>query len=182
MAFPKGGSGPLFVLQPHAPCAAVRAVTAEVRRTRESLELRYALEAELSALRLAAPGEGELWQHTCFEIFLAQPGMPSYHEFNFSSAGEWRAYAFSRYREGRPLADGRLDPRIEVREAPGRLELAARVPLDVLALPGELALGLSAVIEAADGALSYWALRHPPGKPDFHHRDTFAARLDALRT
>jgi hypothetical protein len=33
------------------------------------------------------------------------------------------------------------------------------------------------VIEAADGSLSYWALRHPPGKPDFHHRDAFALEL-----
>jgi hypothetical protein len=168
-------------LQPHAPCAAVKAVTAAVRRTRRTLELRYGLEAELSSLRLSAPGKGELWQHTCFEVFLARPGMPSYYELNFSPAGEWRAYAFSRYREGGPIVDGRLDPQIEVREAADRLELAARVPLDALALEGELELGLCAVIEAADGALSYWALRHPPGKPDFHHRDAFAARLDALR-
>jgi hypothetical protein len=39
-------------------------------------------------------------------------------------------------------------------------------------------LGLSAVVEATDGGLSYWALRHPPGKPDFHHIDAFALQLD----
>ena len=38
-------------------------------------------------------------------------------------------------------------------------------------------LGISAVIEEQDGRLSYWALAHPPGKPDFHHRDCFALRL-----
>jgi hypothetical protein len=37
-----------------------------------------------------------------------------------------------------------------------------------------LRLGLSAVIEDIDGRLSYWALKHPPGKPDFHHPDSFA--------
>jgi len=36
---------------------------------------------------------------------------------------------------------------------------------------------LSAVIEDDDGAFSYWALRHPPGKPDFHHPDAFALML-----
>ena len=41
-----------------------------------------------------------------------------------------------------------------------------------------LRLGLSAVIEATDGSLSYWALRHPPGKPDFHHIDAFDLQLD----
>jgi hypothetical protein len=40
-------------------------------------------------------------------------------------------------------------------------------------------VGLSAVIEAADGALSYWALRHPAGRPDFHHPDCFALDLPA---
>jgi hypothetical protein len=31
---------------------------------------------------------------------------------------------------------------------------------------------------ALSGALSYWALRHPPGKPDFHHPAGFALELD----
>jgi hypothetical protein len=38
-------------------------------------------------------------------------------------------------------------------------------------------MGLSAVIEERDGMLSYWALRHAPGKPDFHRRDGFALEL-----
>jgi hypothetical protein len=29
--------------------------------------------------------------------------------------------------------------------------------------------------------LSYWALRHAAGKPDFHHRDAFAMPLDEAR-
>ena len=42
-----------------------------------------------------------------------------------------------------------------------------------------IALGLSAVIEEADGNVSYWALAHPPGKPDFHHSDCLALELPA---
>lgn len=38
-------------------------------------------------------------------------------------------------------------------------------------------VGLSAVIEEADGTKSYWALAHPPGKPDFHHGDGFALEM-----
>ncbi len=40
-------------------------------------------------------------------------------------------------------------------------------------------IGLSAVIEEKAGAMSYWALNHPPGKPDFHHKDCFALTLPA---
>ena len=40
-----------------------------------------------------------------------------------------------------------------------------------------LRLGLSAVIEDDSGKLSYWALKHPSGKPDFHHPDTFVLEI-----
>jgi hypothetical protein len=42
---------------------------------------------------------------------------------------------------------------------------------------GAKRLGLSAVIEAVDGAMSYWALAHPSAKPDFHHPDSFVLDL-----
>jgi hypothetical protein len=38
-------------------------------------------------------------------------------------------------------------------------------------------MGLSAVVKEASGALTYWALRHAPGKPDFHHSEAFALEL-----
>jgi hypothetical protein len=34
-------------------------------------------------------------------------------------------------------------------------------------------LGLTAVVEEENGRLSYWALKHPPGKPDFHSPEGF---------
>jgi hypothetical protein len=33
-------------------------------------------------------------------------------------------------------------------------------------------------MEDAGGVLSYWALDHPAGKPDFHHPDAFALQLE----
>ena len=71
-----------------------------------------------------------------------------------------------------------------MRNTAGRLELDARVRLGHLSpmhLNARLSLGLSAVIEDDAGTLSYWALRHPPGKPDFHHPDAFALELDEVR-
>ena len=41
-----------------------------------------------------------------------------------------------------------------------------------------LHIGLSAVIQDADGGTTYWALAHAPGKPDFHHPDSFAFTLE----
>jgi hypothetical protein len=70
-----------------------------------------------------------------------------------------------------------LPPGFVVRRSGDRLELDAEIRPDHLPAGRSLRLGLSAVLEDADGVLSYWALRHPPGKPDFHHTDTFAMQL-----
>jgi hypothetical protein len=60
------------------------------------------------------------------------------------------------------------------------LELDAVIRLDRLEVSyvhAPLSLALSAVIEDSAGTLSYWALRHPAGKPDFHHPQAFALEL-----
>jgi len=41
----------------------------------------------------------------------------------------------------------------------------------------DLKLALSAVVEDDSGRLAYWALKHAPGKPDFHHPDGFVLEL-----
>ena len=103
---------------------------------------------------------------------------PAYREFNFSPSGEWAVYAFDSYRSGGELGV-ELIPRILVRQTRGRLELDAKICQELLPPGGPLRLGLSAVVEDTEGVLSYWALRHPPGSPDFHHTDTFALQLES---
>jgi hypothetical protein len=167
---------------------AARSVCVHAARNEGILRLTYVIEGDVSRLRMppvAAPRIAHgLWHHTCCEIFIARQGAAAYHEFNLAPSREWAAYAFARYREGGPLEDEALNPEIEVRTAADRLELDAAIRLERLShvYPGaRLALALSAVIEDEAGALSYWALRHPPGKPDFHHPDQFALELDEAR-
>jgi hypothetical protein len=38
-------------------------------------------------------------------------------------------------------------------------------------------VSIAAVIEEEGGKMSYWALAHPPGQPNFHHPDCFVASL-----
>ena len=114
-----------------------------------------------------------LWKTTCFELFLRSEGADGYFEFNFSPSGAWAAYAFDGYRAG--MRDLDIAPPV-IAFGSGRLE----VTLDLASLPGGAwRAGLSAIIEDRDGAKSYWALAHPPGKPDFHHADCFALELPA---
>jgi hypothetical protein len=121
-----------------------------------------------------------LWEHTCFEAFICADGDSSYYEFNFSPSSEWAVYAFRGYRDGVPIEDDGLSPEINVHCTRDRIEMDAMVRLERLTTiqPGSrLRIGLSAVIEANDGTLSYWALKHPAAKPDFHHPDSFALDL-----
>jgi len=151
------------------------------------LAVTYVLEGDLDRLRIPtqqpARFADRLWQHTCFEIFIRAEGATSaYHEFNFSPSREWAAYAFERYREGAPLTDESLDPQVAVSNDAAKLELSASIRLGALSLlhsRAKLTLALSAVVEDNDGSLSYWALAHPAGKPDFHHPDGFALELQA---
>jgi hypothetical protein len=163
----------------------VGAIQARVRFVDPNLlQVNYVAQGAIGGLKTPSPTPvrraDRLWEHTCFEAFIRSGSDPSYYEFNFSPSGEWAAYAFHDYRDGGPIDDDGLAPEIIVRRAPDRLELDAVVRLDRLPAiqPGTLLrIGLSAVIEANDGTLSYWALNHPAAKPDFHHPDSFLLEL-----
>ena len=165
--------------------AAAVHVEVEVARPRsDSLILSYIVTGKISDIRMpavvaAARGE-ELWQHTCFEAFVRASSGDGYYEFNFSPSTQWAVYRFSGYRSGmcvpaevRPFA-------IDVQSTPESYTLQTSLELDRLpGLPhaGFWRLGLSAVIEEVNGEKSYWALAHPPGKPDFHHTDCFTHEI-----
>jgi hypothetical protein len=178
-----------LICHPESHSDAVHGVQARVARTADGiLTVHYSLEGDLNRLRVPRPRAPRiterLWQHTCCEIFVASKGSPGYHEFNLAPSGEWAAYAFERYRDGGILADERLNPGVAVRNTAGGLELDAQVRLGHLSamhLSAGLSLALSAVVEDDSGRLSYWALRHPPGKPDFHDPDSFALEFDEVR-
>lgn len=179
------------ILQPHPASRAgcVDAIRVEIvalpgGALSLTYRLTYVFTGDLAGMRIpeaqpASRTDG-LWRHTCFEAFVGTTNGAAYREFNFSPSGQWQAYAFTAYRAG-GLPDPAANPDIECLREPGCLTLSATI-YDLprgAGLPSPLRLGLAAVVEAADGALSYWALRHAPGKPDFHHPDTFALELNS---
>lgn len=172
-----------LILSPHpaVPACPGLSLTASVEMTKAGgLRLRYVFSGPLALVKLPDDGPATrvdgLWQHTCCEAFVATPGEASYREFNFSPSGAWAAYRFSDYRSVAALPLGPV-PTITCQLSADRL--LVDVVLDAAWLPREPALniGLSVVVEASDGARSYWALAHPAPQPDFHHREGFALRL-----
>jgi hypothetical protein len=169
-----------LALVPHreTPCAALTGIEVEVRRASpDGLRLTYVAHGDIRALALP-PFAGvaradELWKATCFEAFLKVEGAEDYVELNFSPSGGWAAYRFDGYRVGmKPLE---LAFRPWGRLVVGRDRLTFRAAW--APRRPQLRIALSAVIEETSGSKSYWALAHPPGRPDFHADAGFAALL-----
>lgn len=174
-----------LICHPDTPAAAVRSVAVDIRLSNEGgFALRFLVEGDIGALMLP-DGEGDLviadsatdglWQSSCFEAFLAEAGAPDYTEFNYAPDGRWACYQFDDYRD--LAGPDELAPWAMAVESDPR-QYALHVEPGVF--PDEDSrLALSAVIEERDGTKSYWALYHPPGKPDFHHPDCFRLALRA---
>ena len=149
------------------------------------LWLRYHAEGHLEALELNEPRLPErtdnLWQSTCFEAFLRKQGEESYVEYNFAPSGQWSAYAFNQYRSGGANLVVESAPQILLDASEGHFAMETEINCPTDWRNSVIDLSLTAVIKETDGTKSYWALVHPLGKPDFHHRDCFALRLEAPR-
>ena len=162
-------------LHPDSLCAAATKIEVDIARPRPgSLILSYVVSGGISDLLtppvVALARADELWRHTCFEAFVRPSAGPGYYELNFSPSTQWAAYRFDSYRSGMRIATEIGAPRIEVRSSAESYTLQASLELGPLS---SWRLGLSAVLEEANGRKSYWALAHPPGKADFHHSDCF---------
>ncbi len=173
-------------LHPDSRAAAIRHVEVDVTRPRaDGLVLRYIVSGNVGELALPAvtkPARAdELWRHTCFEAFIRPAPGAAYYEFNFAPSTQWAAYRFDSYRMGMRAAGGIAAPLIEMEREGDSFTLQATLQWDKSSELGRAAtwrLGLSAVLEAAGGGKSYWALAHPrENKPDFHHADCFALEL-----
>ena len=170
-------------LKPHtsSPPTPITQISVQVWRQVDRLSLFYRLEGDLDAvrwplLRPHGPAD-ELWRTTCLEAFVQPTSDRRYVELNFSHSNEWAAYAFATTREGMRTLE-RVDVRHWVWPDPDERDYAVGIGFEetfVAAQPWRL--GLSAVIEAIDGTISYWALAHPSDKPDFHHPDSFVLEL-----
>ncbi len=175
-----------LVPHPVSPAPPDVCITASARRTTAGvLTLAFRLEGDLDHLRIPPPRPAAvvdgLWRHTCFEAFVAHADGEAYHEVNLAPSGEWAVYAFRAYRERVPL-DAVPPPSVAVSRMAGHLVLEARLrlaTLDRTLAQAPLRVGLAAVLEDAADRCSYWSLRHPPGPPDFHHRDGRTLRLEA---
>ena len=172
-----------LIAHPHSAVLAAT-ITARVELERApQITLEYALAGDLAPLaiprRAPSARADRLWEHTCFEAFIAPASGARYCELNFSPSTEWAAYAFDGYRQGMRPLELAVPPNVRVAETKTELRVTAGIELGGLAdAPWPWRIGLTAVVEDRAGSRAYYALLHPRDKPDFHDTATFTVLLD----
>ena len=119
-----------------------------------------------------AARKNNLWEHTCFEIFIGEKEKEQYREFNLSPSGAWNVYRFSGYREG-------MAEEAYIQALPSYVKILSdhdfrldvTVDLNSIEISHDFEIGFSAVLERKDMSKNYWALRHPKNTPDFHAKE-----------
>jgi hypothetical protein len=173
------------VLLPHptTPSRHIGSIEVDIEAEDATLQVRYVVAGAIDNILWPEPAAAartdNLWQHTCFELFIGSAEHPAYVEFNFSPSTRWAAYRFDSYRTGmreQPLVHA---PHIVCRYGSNRMYLDVTCPRPTLpsVADAQARFGISAVIQDDTGAKTYWALAHPGGAPDFHHLAAFALEL-----
>ena len=172
----------LLVAHPDHPPKSVSQVEARVIGSDASwLRVRWRIEGAQALVVPPFAGKGradELWQTTCFELFLKPEQGTAYIELNLSPSERWNAYDFAAYRWDMSERPFPREPECTLRQGSTFAIFDAAIPL--AGLPqAAAAMALCAVIEEQGGVKSYWALAHPEGQPDFHSPVGLGAALPA---
>lgn len=169
---------PLLFRHPDTPPGAIHTVDAELRRIPGGAVATFHAIGDVSRLVIPPPAPPvrteELWRTTCFELFVAGAGH-SYCEFNLSPSGAWAAYVFDGHRSGRRNADAQVE--IETTANNKSISLIAKIESE---FHDPVQIGMTAVIEEADGLIRYWATAFAPGEPDFHAASVRSLLLDGV--
>ena len=174
-----------LVAHPAHPPSKIRRVEAKILSMTDAwMRVRWRIDGpeELVIPKFAGKGrQDDLWQTTCFELFIMpKDGTPSYSEFNMSPSERWAAYDFDDYRQGMTNRDFAREPECTIRTGIAMAIFDAALPR--VQLPGPpCAIGLAAVLEEEGGVKSYWALSHHKEEPDFHDPACFNAGLARTR-
>jgi hypothetical protein len=127
----------------------------------------------------------ELWKSTCFEWFLKSSHSKKYWEFNVAPTGRWNFYELDDYRTNLQRSALIETPRFSAHQRPDAMnsyQFKVEANLKNLFEKGnELVkngrFAVTSVIQWISGEVSYFSLKHPSNKPDFHSNDGFTISL-----
>jgi hypothetical protein len=168
---------------PQANSAGGYSISTTLTTSNHDISAEFMLQGDTSAISWPAPSAEvklghDLWKHTCFELFLAEPNSLAYWEYNFSPSRQWSIYAFKDYRQPAPFPITHT-PIIEPPQlSDTAFTMQVRFNLEPQLINKLLIIGVSAIIETTDGERHFYAIKHCGSKPDFHLRESFVLQPD----
>jgi hypothetical protein len=158
-------------------------IAGSIGRSGNDLSLSYFLSGDVSQVAIPTLSnppvrKDGLWNHTCFELFMAPKGSRGYWEFNISPSGDWNVYRFRDYRQG--MREEQAFAALPFRVSRKADCLSLFLECELAGIVGNhetLEIAISAVVRTSDGQVSHRALKHCGAKPDFHRRDGFVMEL-----
>lgn len=157
-------------------------ISGNILRHQDLLKIEYVLRGDLDGViipPLKAKGDRyfDLWEHTCFECFLAIKDTLKYWEFNLAPNLDWNVFRFLHYRYNIAEETNFNSLSATIVQEKDCLKLAFEVELaKIISSNIILEIGITAVIEEQH-QISYWALKHLSTEADFHNRDSFVLLL-----
>ena len=168
----------------HPPLAVARVEARMISASNNWLRVRWRVDGVSKLIVPPFAGKGRadnLWQSTCFELFMQPDGASGYSEFNLSPSERWAAYDFTGVREGMTERRFEREPTCTMRTGMAMAIFDAELPRAQMPDPPCM-MGFAAVLEEQGGVKSYWALAHGnPDQPDFHDPACFTAEFARTR-
>ncbi|MBL4681930.1 MAG: hypothetical protein JKY88_14560 [Pseudomonadales bacterium] len=168
-----------FKLKPFVPNKAIKSVTGQIssvlNQKTYSLSLSFNVAGNIESLKLPKAvdqphREDELWNATCFELFLSRDNLPRYHEFNYSPSGHWQSYSFIQYRAGKNECKHLTLIKSHLKKESNTLRInleLAYASHDIVT--HNMKIGISCILQDLSGAYHYYSLGHAL-KADFHNK------------
>ena len=148
----------------------------------QRININFTLAGHLENISLDAIEENprrtdNLWQKTCFELFVKSDQSTQYWEYNLSPSLNWAIYAFEKYREGKTDELSISDLPIIIKIEPDQFSLESVIPLPTPLFGHNLNIGVSCVVQDKNGDIYYYALTHTREQADFHDENCFIIKL-----
>ena len=149
-----------------------------------TLDIRFVISGDIDNILFDPPiansqRTDNLWQKSCFEVFIQNNNSTNYWEYNLSPSTNWAIYGFTNYRQGK-FDELSIDSlQISTNREGNQYVLSGLIPLPQALIEQNLRIGLSCVVQDKLSDISYYALKHTKNQADFHAADSFSIAITA---
>ena len=160
------------------------AIKGSITLVQNSIAIHYQLTGEyekvaISPVSPAPERTDQLWEQTCFELFISSADNTSYWEYNLSPSHHWAVFRFSDYRQDKTdelsIKNITINTRMNYGES---FELDALLPLPKPLIDKKLRIAVSTIIQDNNDVIYYYALTHCNQQADFHNKRSFTISLE----